>query len=101
MKAIQTKYHGPTNTRGARISASDLDGNRCTINYPHEFSGERVYWEAAHALCLKMGWIGILHGGALGCGAYVFVFEGERYTVWPDGSASVESAPFVAQAVSK
>ena len=81
MKAIQTKYHGPTNTRGARISASDLDGNRTSISYPHEFIGERTHWEAAHALCLKMGWSGTLHGGALGAGSYVFVFEDARYVV--------------------
>lgn len=75
MKAIQTKYLSPTNRRGARIVASDLDGNRCTISYPHEFSGERTHWEAAHALCRKMGWTGKLHGGTLGAGSYVFVFE--------------------------
>jgi hypothetical protein len=27
MKAIKTKFKGPTNTRGSRIVASDEDGN--------------------------------------------------------------------------
>jgi len=73
MKAITTKYHGPTNTRGSRITASDLDGNRITISYPHELSGEAVYRAAAEALREKMGWKGELIGGAVKDG-YVFVF---------------------------
>lgn len=73
MKAIVTKYHGPTNTKGARISASDLDGNRSIISYPHELSGDAVHLLAAKALCHKMGWKGELVGGWLKDGmAWVF-----------------------------
>jgi hypothetical protein len=75
MKAIETKYHGPTNTRGARITASDLDGNRITVPYPHELSGEDVHRVAAEALRDKMGWSGRLIGGSTKAG-YVFVFAG-------------------------
>lgn len=74
MKAIQTKYKGPTNTRGSRIIASDEDGNRITIPYPHELSGQDVHHKAAQALCEKMGWTGELVGGSLKKG-YVFVFD--------------------------
>ena len=73
MKAIVTKYHGPTNFKGARITASDEDGNRVTISYPHELSGEDVHRKAAMALCDKMEWAGELVGGSLKRG-YVFVF---------------------------
>jgi hypothetical protein len=73
MKAIVTKYHGPTNFKGARITASDEDGNRVTISYPHELSGEDVHRKAAMALCDKMKWAGELVGGSLKRG-YVFVF---------------------------
>lgn len=73
MKAIFTKYHGPTNTKGSRISASDSDGNRVTISYPYELSGEAVHRQAAVALCSKMNWKGELIGGSLKNG-YVFVF---------------------------
>ena len=73
MKAITTRYRGPTNTRGARIIASDMDGNRATISYPYELSGEAVHRKAAEALCAKMGWAGSLEGGAIN-GGYVFVF---------------------------
>lgn len=75
MKAIFTKYHGPTNTRGSRISASDEDGNRITISYPHELSGEDVHRKAAQALCDKMGWTGEMVAGGHSKG-YVFVFTG-------------------------
>jgi hypothetical protein len=73
MKAIKTKYKGPTNYRGSRIIASDEDGNKVTISYPYELSGEAVYRKAADALCSKMGWSGNLVGGSLKNG-YVFVF---------------------------
>jgi len=81
MKAIRTKYLGPTNYRGARISASDEDGNRITIPYPHELSGEAVHRKAADALCTKMHWCGRLIGGSLKNG-YVFVFDPDkRFTI--------------------
>jgi hypothetical protein len=73
MKAIVTKYHGPTNFKGSRITATDEDGNRITISYPHELSGEDVHRAAAQALCDKMKWTGQLVGGSLKNG-YVFVF---------------------------
>ena len=73
MKAIFTKYHGPTNTRGSRISAQDEDGNRVTISYPYQLSGEAVHRKAADALLAKMNWKGNLIGGSVRNG-YVFVF---------------------------
>lgn len=94
MKAIRTKYHGPTNTRGSRITASDEDGNKCTIPYPHELSGEACHRLAADALCSKMKWDGSsLIGGGLKNG-YVFVFgPGVR----SDGSKGREVGPDVGQ----
>jgi len=73
MKAISTHYLGATDRRGSRIVASDLDGNRVTIPYPHELSGEAVHRKAAQALCVKMQWTGALAGGATKRG-YCFVF---------------------------
>ena len=74
MKAITTKYHGPTDTRGARISATDNDGNRVTVPYEHALSGEAVHRVAAVALCKKMRWRGVLVAGATGAG-YVYVWN--------------------------
>jgi hypothetical protein len=81
MKAIRTKYHGATDTRGSRISASDEDGNRVSIPYPHELGGENCHRKAADALCAKMGWTGELIGGALKDG-YAFV--------WVPGPCSID-----------
>lgn len=80
MKAIVTKYHGPTNTKGSRITATDEDGNRTTISYPHELSGEAVHLAAAQALCDKMKWTGKLSGGSLKNG-YVFTFADDFATL--------------------
>lgn len=73
MKAIETRYLGPTNTRGSRITATEPDGKRLTISYPHELSGEAVHRKAAEALRDKLGWKGELVGGATKHG-YCFVF---------------------------
>lgn len=73
-KAIITKYFGPTDTKGARIKASDEDGNEITISYPYELSGIAVHQKAAEALKDKMKWKGDLIGGSWKNG-YVFVFK--------------------------
>lgn len=57
MKAIVTKYHGPSGARGGRISATAEGGNRITIPYPHEIGGiDERHRAAAEALCAKKGW---------------------------------------------
>lgn len=76
MKAIITKYHGPTNCKGSRITASDSGGNKVTIGYPYELSGEEVYRAAAVKLCEKMKWDTNLLGGSTKDG-YVFVFANQ------------------------
>lgn len=56
MKAIETKFFGPSNIKGARIKAYDMDNNNIMIPYPYELSGENVHRKAAEALIQKMGW---------------------------------------------
>lgn len=63
-KAITTKYVA-TNTRGARIVATDGDGNRVNIFYPNDLPDEQRHRAAARALCKKMGWTGRLAEGTL------------------------------------
>ena len=75
MKAITTKYLGPTNSRGSRIKASDGDGHSVTISYDYSLSGhDKVYAKAAYALCTKMNWntSGLIGGGTKE--GMVFVF---------------------------
>src|SRR5690606_21491869 len=79
MRTIRTQFHGPTNTRGARISARDMDGNRVSIPYPHNAKmGEEAHSRAALELCRKLGWKGRLIGGALDNRGFVFVFQDEH-----------------------
>ena len=72
MIAIETRFHGPTNSRGARITATAVK-NRITVSYPYELSGEDCHRVAAEALCAKMKWPGKLIGDGTAKG-YVFIF---------------------------
>ncbi len=56
MKAIRTKYFGPTNTKGARFQADDGDGNRVTVSYDYDLNSGANHEVAALALCTKMKW---------------------------------------------
>lgn len=73
MKAITTKFHGPSNVKGSRYSASDGDGNRVTLHSDHALNSDGNHARAALALCEKMNWEGdLIEGGTKdGC---VFVF---------------------------
>ena len=86
MQAITTKYHGPTDYRGARLTASTESGLRITVPYDHAHEGtlESHHATAAIALARKMGWHGTLYAGGVK-GGYVFVWESqwERYEVRP------------------
>lgn len=74
MKAIRTKYHGPGNVRGSRVSATDEDGNRVSVPYNHAAARYGSHDAAALELCRKMGWTGTLIRGSLGDG-FVYVFD--------------------------
>ena len=65
MKAITTKYHGPTNTRGSRVVADDGDGNRVSLGYRCELNSTGNHAAACRALCEKQGWGGTLQGGTV------------------------------------
>ena len=82
MKAIRTKYKGPTDYKGSRIIASDEDGNRITISYDDALDSEDAHRKGAEALCAKMGWAGEMACGSLG-DSYVFVFlKGDIRAGW-------------------
>lgn len=78
MQAILTKYHGPTNHRGARITARSASGLSATVPYAHELEPDQAHRKAADALCIKLGWHhewlvagSLMHG-------YAFVFAPPR-----------------------
>ena len=76
MKAISTKYLGPTNYRGSRIKAWAEGGNRITLSYDDALNSDQMHLKAAIALRDKMSWKdgGKLLGGGTENG-YVFVFS--------------------------
>jgi hypothetical protein len=74
VKAIFTKFHGPSNVKGSRISATDEDGNRVMVSSDHALSQDGRHDKAALALCQKMRWTGVLiRGGLKGGNVYVFL----------------------------
>lgn len=75
-QAIVTKYHGPTNSRSARVSAT-AEAGKVTLSWDHALDREDNHSAAALALAQKFGWDGKLAGGGLPGGGYVFVFVEE------------------------
>ena len=74
MKAITTKYIGPSNVKGSRISASDGDGNRAIVSYDCALNSDENHAKAAETLLKKMSWDGEMVGGWTKDGmAWVFV----------------------------
>ena len=65
MQAIVTRYHGPTNTRGSRISATAANGERIYLPYDDSLNSDDMHRKAAYALRDKMGWSGEMVGGGL------------------------------------
>ena len=72
MKAILTKYMGPTESRGSRVVAYTTD-QRVSIPYDSSLDDYEVYEKAAHALMRKMGWSGRIVGGSYK-NNWIFVF---------------------------
>lgn len=72
MKAIITRFVGATNTKPARIIASDLDGNRITVPAEGELqratARDAAHETAVRALCARMNWTGDLVWGAVKTG---------------------------------
>lgn len=68
-QAIVTKYHGPTNTRGSRISATAAAG-RIFIPYDHALSIQENHAAAARAYATKWGWHSRYVGGVMASGDY-------------------------------
>jgi hypothetical protein len=86
MQAIRTKYHGPSNVRGSRVSAQ-CDAARIIIGWDHRLNSDGNHANAAATLAAKLGWdkdaYGELIGGTLHDGTHAFVFvnrNAERVT---------------------
>jgi hypothetical protein len=71
-QAIATKYHGPTDTKGSRISAS-CEARRIYVPWDYEHEPAENHRRAAEALARKLDWGGEWRGGGDPRGGYVFV----------------------------
>ncbi len=70
MQAIETKFLGPTNFRGARIKAT-ADAGSITIPWDHAMNVEDNHRAAIRAFVERMGWhgtwvVGATRGGFVG-----------------------------------
>ena len=74
-QTITTKYHGPTNTKGSRVSATTSSGVRIYRRVDNAYTVDENHFMAAEELKKKLEWKGIMHAGGLKTG-YVFVFQG-------------------------
>jgi hypothetical protein len=54
-QAIFTAYHGPTNTRGSRVSAK-CEAGRLSLPWDDALDSEGNHKAAAQALIKKLGW---------------------------------------------
>lgn len=72
--AIQTRYIGPTNTRGSRYKAFTESGRSITVHAADNLSSQENHRAAALALQEKMGWMDDLIEGGTTEG-YVYVAD--------------------------
>lgn len=54
LKIIQTKYLGPTNSRGSRVKAFDDNGNAATVHWLSGLGVEENHKNACMALLTKL-----------------------------------------------
>jgi hypothetical protein len=71
-QAIQTKFLGPTNFRGARVKAT-ADAGSITLSWDYGLGVEGNHRAAAVALANHYGWPTDMVGGGLPGGGYAFV----------------------------
>lgn len=71
-QAIQTKYLGPTDFKGARVKAY-ADANSITLSWDHALNPADNHIAAAKALACKLEWKGVWSGGGKAEGGYAFV----------------------------
>lgn len=63
-QVIVTRYHKPTNTKGARVSAHGETG-QITLPWDYELDVAENHEAAAKTLAKKMGWRGRWRSGVL------------------------------------
>lgn len=81
MQTIETKYHGPTDTRGSRISATASGRReRVWVSYDNALNAEGNHMAAALKLMEVLNWTGRYIGGRTPAGM-VFVHAHSSYVI--------------------
>jgi hypothetical protein len=82
-QSIQTKYIGPTNTRGSRVSATSASGHRIILEWDDALNTDDSHKAAAAALARKLDWHGVWACGAAPQGCVFVLQDGYRLMVTP------------------
>lgn len=64
MRVIRTRYHGPTDFKGARVSAKTPGGNRVCIPWDHALNNDGNHDAALRKLACKLGLVGKWYGAS-------------------------------------
>lgn len=70
-QAIQTRFLGPTNSRGARVKAW-CNAGALTLPWKYHLNDREQHQRVAAALALRLDWPGEWTGGGLPGGGYAF-----------------------------
>jgi hypothetical protein len=82
MQAIRTRYHGATNTRGSRITAS-CEAGSLTMPFDYSLNDEGNHAKAAQLMIKRLGWSGLFLGGQ---------FDGDHYWIANSDASLVATA---------
>jgi hypothetical protein len=94
MQAIRTRYHGPTNVKGSRISA-EAEYGRIYVPYDHSLTLAGNHKAAALAVLQKLEWLDTPYAGGQFDGDYYWspIVEYPQALAHDEMIAMVESQP--------
>lgn len=78
MKALVTRYHGPTNTKGARISVRAEGCKPVFYSFDYAAKDEGGRFDAAQSYADAMGWGKVISRGAMPNGDITFHLKGSE-----------------------
>lgn len=76
-QAIETRFLGPTNTKGSRVVAVSCGGSRLITDWDHAMDASENHIAAANRLAARLEWNGQMRTGTLK-NSYVHVFIYDR-----------------------
>ena len=80
-QSIVTKYHGPSNVRGSRVSATSASGHRIMIEWDAAADTDTNHKIACARLAEKLNWHGAWACGSLPNGCVFVNLDGDQFNV--------------------